>query len=126
MAPSAAALAHLPAQELHPDCLQLPHRGGEIVDQEADHGTGGEVLAVLVAQAEHLEGASLGELEGGEVGLLLAGGQAEDRLEECPRAWYWLVLVPTQPMHLTRILVAPPLRSLASAILPRRSWLSEV
>jgi hypothetical protein len=43
------------------------------------------VLVVLVAQAEHLEGASLGELEGGEVGLLLAGGQAEDRLEECPQ-----------------------------------------
>jgi hypothetical protein len=42
-----------------------------------------------------------------------------------PRAGYSLVLVPTQPMHLTRsILVAPPLRSLASAILPRRSWLS--
>jgi hypothetical protein len=35
-------------------------------------------------RAEHLEGASLGELEGDEVGLLLAGGQAEDRLEECP------------------------------------------
>jgi hypothetical protein len=27
-----------------------PHRGGEIVDQEADHGTGGEVVVVLVAQ----------------------------------------------------------------------------
>ena len=50
MAPSAAGLVHLPAQELHPDCLQLPHRGGEIVDQEAYHGTGGVVLAVLVAQ----------------------------------------------------------------------------
>jgi hypothetical protein len=36
-------------------------------------------------RAEHLEGASLGELEGDEVGLLLAGGQAEDRLEECPQ-----------------------------------------
>jgi hypothetical protein len=58
-------------------------------------------------RAEHLEGASLGELEGGEVGLLLAGGQAEDRLENAPRAGYSLVLVSTEPMRLTRILVAP-------------------
>jgi hypothetical protein len=58
-------------------------------------------------RAEHLEGASLGELEGGEVGLLLAGGQAEDRLEECPQGRVLAVLVSTQPMRLTRILVAP-------------------
>ena len=125
MAPSVAAFVHLPAQELHPDCLQLPHRGGEIVDQEADHGTGGEVLVVLVAQGRTPRRCLLGELEGGEVGLLLAGGQADDRLEKCPQGpGTRFVLVPTQPMHLTRILVAPPLRSLASAILPRRSWLS--
>ena len=44
MAPSAAVLVHLPAQEFNPGCLQLPHGAGEIVDHEADHGTGGEVL----------------------------------------------------------------------------------
>ena len=126
MTPPAAVLIHLPAQQLDPCCLQLPHSAGEIVHHKADHRSGGEVLVVLVAGAEHLEGAALRELEGGEVGLLLAGGQPEDRLEECPRAGYSLVLVPTQPMQLTRILVAPSLRSLASAILPPRSWLSEV
>ena len=39
-----------PPSSSTPDCLQLRHRGGGIVDQEADHGTGGEVLVVLVAQ----------------------------------------------------------------------------
>jgi hypothetical protein len=77
-------------------------------------------------RAEHLEGASLGELEGGEVGLLLAGGQAEDRLEECPQGRVLACpgAYPTNALdpHPCR----SPLRSLASAILPRRSWLSEV
>jgi hypothetical protein len=60
MAPTAATLIHLPAQELHPGCLQLSHGAGEILDHEADHGTGGEVLVVLVGWAEHLEGAPSG------------------------------------------------------------------
>src|SRR5215216_3089132 len=82
VAPPAAALIHLPTQQLHPGCLQLPHGGAEILDHKANHRTGGEVLVVLVAGAEYLEGASLGELEGGEVRGLLAGGQLQDRLEE--------------------------------------------
>jgi hypothetical protein len=73
------------AQELHPDCLQLPHRGGEIVDRKPTTGLVEKCSWSWSPRAEHLEGASLGELEGGEVGLLLAGGQAEDRLEECPQ-----------------------------------------
>ena len=64
MAPTAAALIHLPAQELHPGCLQLPHGAGEIIDHKADHGTGGEVLMVLVGWAEHLEGAPSGSWKG--------------------------------------------------------------
>jgi hypothetical protein len=75
VAPPTAALVHLPAQQLHPSCLQLPHGGAEILDHKANHGTGGEVPVVLVAGAEYLEGAPLGELEGGEVRGLLAGGQ---------------------------------------------------
>jgi hypothetical protein len=90
MAPPAAALIHLPAEELHPGCLQLPHGAGEIVDDEADDGTGGEVLMVLVAWAEHLERAPLRELEGGEVGPLLdrrryaRSSAAPARMRECP------------------------------------------
>jgi hypothetical protein len=76
-------------------------------------------------RAEHLEGASLGELEGGEVGLLLAGGQAEDRLEECPQGRVLACpgAYPTNALdpHPCR----SPLRSLASTILPGRSWLSK-
>src|SRR5829696_2371708 len=82
VAPPTAALVHLTAQQLHPSCLQLSHGGGEILDHKANHGPGREVLVVLGAGAEHLEGASLGELEGGEVRSLLAGGQPQDRLEE--------------------------------------------
>jgi hypothetical protein len=36
MAPTSAALIHLPPEQLHAGCLQLPHGGGEIVDHEAD------------------------------------------------------------------------------------------
>src|SRR4030095_6873272 len=72
----------LPPQQLPPSALQHSHGGGEILDHEADHGTGGEVLVVLVGWAEHLKGAPLRELEGGEVRSLLAGGQPEDRLKE--------------------------------------------
>jgi hypothetical protein len=107
MAPPTAALIHLPAQKLHPGCLQLPHGAGEILDHKADDGTGGEVLVVLVGWAEHLEGASLRELEGGEVGPLLAGGQPEDPWRKATMAGYSLVLVPAQPMRLTRILALP-------------------
>src|SRR5215207_4075161 len=83
MAPPAAALIHLPAQELHAGCLQLPDGGGEILDHKADNGTGGEVRVVLVAWAKHFERAPLRQLEGGEVGPFLAGRQPEDALEEC-------------------------------------------
>src|SRR6266487_4837471 len=94
MAPTSAALIHLPPEELHAGCLQLPYGGGEIVDHEADDGTGGEVRVVLVAWAKHFERAAVRQLEGGEVGPFLAGGQPEDGLEErhhggvlvCPRA----------------------------------------
>jgi hypothetical protein len=79
MAPSAAAFVHLPAQELHPDCLQLPHRGGEIVDQEADHGTGGEVLVVLVAQ-----GRTLGEMPPGAGYSLCPGAYPTNALDPHP------------------------------------------
>src|SRR5512132_1942017 len=107
VAPPAAALVHPPAQQLHPGCLQLPHGAGEILDDEADHGTGGEVLVVLVGWAEHLEGAPLRELEGSEVGPLLARGQPEDRSEKPTMAVYSLVLVAAHPMRLTRILASP-------------------
>jgi hypothetical protein len=83
MAPTSAALIHLPPEELHAGCLQLPDGGGEIVDHEADDGTGGEVRVVLVAWAKHFERAAVRQLEGGEVGPFLAGGQPEDGLEEC-------------------------------------------
>ena len=59
MAPTSAALIHLAPQELHAGCLKLPDSGGEIVDHEADDGTGGEVRVVLVAWAKHLERAAL-------------------------------------------------------------------
>jgi hypothetical protein len=124
MAPTAAALVHLPAQQLHPGCLQLSHGGGEIVDDEADDGTGGEVFVGLVGWAEHLKGASLRELEGGEVRSLLAGGQPEDRWRKATMAGHSLVLVPAHPMRVTRILASPLLRCLAPAILPRRRWRS--
>jgi hypothetical protein len=123
--PTAAVLIHLLAEALHTGCLQLPHGAGEIVDDEADDGTGGEVLVVLVGWAEHLERASLRELEGGEVRPLLACGQPEDRLgRNATMAVYSLVLVPAQPMRLTRILASPLLRWLAPTILPRRRWRS--
>jgi hypothetical protein len=55
MAPTAAALIHLPPEELPAGCLQLPDGGGEILNHEADDGTGGEVRVVLVAWAKHFE-----------------------------------------------------------------------
>jgi hypothetical protein len=107
-----------------PRLLQLPHRGGEIVDQEPTTGLVEKCSWSWSARAEHLEGASLGELEGGEVGLLLAGGQAEDRLEECPQGRV-LACPGAYPTNaLDPRPCRSPLRSLASAILPRRSWLS--
>ena len=125
MAPSAGALVHLPAQELHPDCLQLPHRGGEIVDQEADRGDWWRSARGPGRPGPNTSKVpASGSWKAVKSGLLLAGGQARTAWRNAPRAGYSLVLVPTQPMHLTRILVAPPLRSLASAILLRRSWLS--
>jgi hypothetical protein len=84
MAPTAAALIHLPPEELHTGCVQLPHGAGQIVDHEADNGTGREMLVVPVAWAKHFEGAALRQSEGGEVGPFLAGGQPEDGLEEWP------------------------------------------
>src|SRR5919106_4170977 len=124
MAPTAAALIHLPAQELGTRCLQLPHGAGEILDHKAHDGTGGEVLMVLVGWAEHLEGAPLRELEGGEVGPLLARGQPEDPLEEghhgrvlaCSRACPTNALDPHG--------CSPLLRCLAPGILPPRRWRS--
>jgi hypothetical protein len=66
VAPPSTALVHLPPKELHAGCLQFPHGGSEIVDNEADDRTGGEVRVVLVAWAKHLERAALGQLEGGK------------------------------------------------------------
>ncbi len=107
MAPTAAALVHLAPEEFHAGCLQLPDGSGEIVDHEADHRSGGEVRVVLVVWAKHFERAPLGELKGGEVGPLLAGGQPEDGWRNATMARYSLVLVPAQPMRLTRILASP-------------------
>jgi hypothetical protein len=38
--PPPAPLVHLPTEELHTGCLQLPHGGSEIVDHEANDRTG--------------------------------------------------------------------------------------
>jgi hypothetical protein len=108
MAPTAAALIHLPTEELHAGCLQLPHSGGEIVDHEANNRTSGEVRVVLVVRAEHLERAP-------PSGNWKAAKSDSSWLVVSPRtAWgnatmagYSLVLVPAQPMRLTRILASP-------------------
>jgi hypothetical protein len=111
------ARARPPApKELHAGCLQLPHGGSEIVDHEADDRTGGEVCVVLVAWTKHLEGAALGQLEGGKVGPFLAGGQPEDGLKECHHGGVLACPGPAQPMRLTRI---PCLLFCSGALRPR-------
>src|SRR5512132_1595832 len=103
----AAALVHLPARSSTPTASSSGTAAARSSTRKPTTGLVEKCSWSWSPRAEHLEGASLGELEGGEVGLLLAGGQAEDRLEEylqgrvlaCPGAY------PT--MHLTRILVAP-------------------
>ncbi len=124
MAPSAAALVHLPAQELDPGCLQLPHGAGEIVDHEADHGSGGEVLVILVARAEHLEGASLRSWKAAKSASCWLVVSPRTAWRNATMALYLLVLVPAQPMRFTRILASLLLRCLAPAILPCRRWRS--
>ena len=124
VAPPTAALVHLPAQQLHPSCLQLSHGGREILDHEADHGTGGEVLVGLVAGAEHLEVPPSGSWKAAksEASWLVVSPRTVCR--KATMTLYSLVLVPAHPMRVTRILASPLLRCLAPAILPPRRWRS--
>jgi hypothetical protein len=122
MAPTAAALVHLPAEELHPGCLQLPHGPGEIVDDEADDGTGGEVFVGLVGWVEHLKGAPSGSWKAAKSDPAWLVVSPRIPWRKATMAGYSLVLVPAQPMRLTRILASPLPRCLAPAILPRRRW----
>jgi hypothetical protein len=49
VAPPHATLVDVSAEELHTGLLQLRHGSGQILDHEADHRAGGEVLVVLIA-----------------------------------------------------------------------------
>ena len=120
MAPPRAALVHLPAEEFHTGCLQLSYGGGEILDHEADDRTGGKVRVVLVAWAEHLERAPSGSWNAAksEPSWLVVSPRTACR--NVTMAGYSLVLVPAQPMRLTRILATPLLSCLALAIVPHR------
>jgi hypothetical protein len=113
VAPTAAALVHLPAEKLHTGRVQLPHGAGEIVDDEADDGTGGKVLVVLVGWAEHLEGAPLRELKAAKSDPSWLVISPRTPWRKATMAAYSLVLVPAHPMRLTRILASPLLRCLA-------------
>jgi hypothetical protein len=120
MAPPAAALIHLPAQEFHAGFLQLPDGGGEILDHEADDGTGGDVRMSWSRgpNTSNVPPSGSWKAAKSDPSWLVASPRTAWR--NATMAGYSLVLVPAQPMRLTRILASPLLRWFAPAILPRR------
>ena len=75
---------------------------------------------------EHLEGAFLRELEGGEASFPSSWLVVSPRTpwRKATMAAYSLVLVPAHPMRLTRILALPCSGAWTPAILPPRRWRS--
>jgi hypothetical protein len=104
MAPTAAALIHLPTEELHTGRLQLPHGAGEILDHKADQGPVAKCSWSwsLGPKTSKVPPSGSWKAAKSEASWLVVNPRTVWR--NATMAGYSLVLVPAHPMRLTRIL----------------------